>query len=358
MHKDKEHVLSGFSIQNLGPVEDFKADKLGGINLFLGENSCGKTYMMKMLYVACKTMEQYRRGRNIATLEESLREKIHWTFQVEPIHAIITRQRRGKKAAGEMCFTCSTQSGDELQFGIKPRSSKVQVQERETPFCRALPTKAINSVFLPAKEVLTGYDIIVKSREDDSDFGFDDTYYDLAKILQRPPTKGKSFEKIARARAMINDVFHAKAEYDSALHQRKIAYNGEDYRVEAVSEGIKKLSILDILLGNRYIRPGSIVFVDEPESALHPSAISHFMEAIFEMSRDGIQFFMATHSYFVVKKLENLAKAHNVDMPVFSHQGDADEKRWVVGNMKEGIPDNPIVAESIALYREELDRLF
>lgn len=221
-----------------------------------------------------------------------------------------------------------------------------------------LRTKAINSVFLPSKEVLTAYDAIVRMRDDDSDFGFDDTYCDLAKLLLRPPTKGRSFEKMAKARAMINDIFHAKPEYDATDHRWKITHDGEEYPVASVSEGIKKLSILDILLGNRYIRPGSIVFIDEPESALHPSAISRFMDAIFEMSKDGIQFFMASHSYFVVKKLELLAREHRVDMPVLSYQQAGDQKVWLVKNMKDGIPDNPIVLESVAMYREELDRLF
>lgn len=358
MSKDTKHIISSLSIHNLGPIEKFEANKLGRINVILGENACGKTYMMKMLYVACKTMEQYRRGKSIVTLAESLREKIHWTFQDETINAIVSRPGRGRKTAKEMSFSCTTKSGDELHFKISSRTPKILVQERETPFNRSVPNKAINSVFLPAKEVLTGYNVIVRSREDDSLFGFDDTYCDLARVLQRPSTRGKSFEKMARARSMINDIFHAKAGYNLESKQWTITYKGEEYGVGAVSEGIKKLSILDILLGNRYIRPGSVVFIDEPESALHPSAVSRFMEAIYEMSKDGIQFFMATHSYFVIKKLENIAKLNKVDIPVFSHQGESDTKKWVIGNIREGIPDNPIVAESIALYREELDNLF
>jgi len=45
------------------------------------------------------------------------------------------------------------------------------------------------------------------------------------------------------------------------------------------AEGIKKIAILDTLLGNRYLDTSSIVFIDEPEAALHPQAVSQSLAA-------------------------------------------------------------------------------
>ena len=61
------------------------------------------------------------------------------------------------------------------------------------------------------------------------------------------------------------------------------------------------------MLGNRYLTPQSVIFIAGPESALHPSAISEFLEIVDLLSKQGIQFFITTHSYFVVKKLYLLA---------------------------------------------------
>ncbi|MGN0874712.1 MAG: AAA family ATPase, partial [Akkermansia sp.] len=311
---------------------------------------------MKLLYSVCKTMETYRRGKNIVPLNEVLRDKMYWTYQSDRLSDIITR--RGRRVSGELNFSCSTCGGEQLEFILKENGT-VEVTEPETAFARAQTAKAANSVFLPAKEVLTSHAVIVTSRDDDGQFGFDDTYYDLAKILMRPPTKGKSFAKIAGARKMINGIFDAKAVYDSVNKNWTIHQGREIYEVSEASEGVKKLSILDILLGNRYIGPGSIVFIDEPESALHPAAISRFMEAIFRMTQEGIQFFMATHSYFVVKKLENIARKHGESIPVFSYQPDDDGvTRWVSGDMQEGLENNPIILESVNLYREDLESFF
>ena len=52
--------------------------------------------------------------------------------------------------------------------------------------------RASNSIFIPAQEVLSLYSVILKSREVDQSFGFDDTYYDLvikklALIAMRSP---------------------------------------------------------------------------------------------------------------------------------------------------------------------------
>lgn len=49
--------------------------------------------------------------------------------------------------------------------------------------------------------------------------------------------------------------------------------------------------MLDTLLGNRYLDKDSIVFIDEPESALHPTAIVEFLDIITVLAKSGIQFF-------------------------------------------------------------------
>jgi hypothetical protein len=65
----------------------------------------------------------------------------------------------------------------------------------------------------------------------------------------------------------------------------------------------------------------------------------------------GIQFFMASHSYFVVKKLFLIAQECDWSIPVIS----ATESGWACDDLKNGMPDNPIVAESIRLYQQEVE---
>ena len=73
---------------------------------------------------------------------------------------------------------------------------------------------------------------------------------------------------------------------------------------------------------------------------------------IFELSQAGIQFFIATHSYFVVKKLYLLAKMHSLSIPVLSLTA-AGKPSY--DDMEDGMPDNSIIDESIRLYQQEVD---
>ncbi len=353
-HPENSLLLSQFEVKNLGPIRQLKADKLGRINLILGENSCGKTFLLKMLYVACKSMESYKRGKEISTLHEIVKNKIYWTFQAPSPGCIVSRSER--KCPPTMEFSCSTVSRDQIKIALHAKGT-LHAEVNPEPSQRALSKTQVNSVFLPAKEVLSNHSLIVSTRDDLRVFGFDDTYYDLAKVLTRPAAKGKSYHQMAAAGEAINDIFKAKATYNEDSYEWVIQKGGNVYAVNEVSEGIKKLSILGILLGNRYIGPGSIIFIDEPESALHPAAVSRFMDAIHRMSLEGIQFFMATHSYFVVKKLASIAKKNHQDIPFFSYQSLREEEttlEWQIGNLATDGIDNPIIRESVRLYRDEI----
>ena len=93
------------------------------------------------------------------------------------------------------------------------------------------------------------------------------------------------------------------------------------------------------MLSNRYLDNHAVIFIDELESALHPKAISDYLDMIFELSQAGIQFFIATHSYFVVKKLYLLAKMHSLSIPVLSLTA-AGKPSY--DDMEDGMPDNSI----------------
>ena len=69
------------------------------------------------------------------------------------------------------------------------------------------------------------------------------------------------------------------------------------------------------------------------------------------LAERGIQFFLATHSYFVVKKLFLIALEKNIPIPVISSDGES----WKYANLKEGMPDNPIISQSIHLYEQEME---
>lgn len=50
---------------NFGPLVNVGCERLRPINLVIGPNGTGKTFLLKALYVALKTLEEYKRGEDL-----------------------------------------------------------------------------------------------------------------------------------------------------------------------------------------------------------------------------------------------------------------------------------------------------
>ena len=333
-------MINSFRIENVGPIESIDSGRLGNLNLFIGHNGKGKTFLLKTLYATVKSLEQNQRGRNeTKSLAELLAEKLMNTFDTNSLGKIV-RKGEGNK------LLVNITSG-EMHCGYSFSGAAVKQVLPQNVNNTFVPTQA-NSIFLPAKEVLSLRKVILASRNR-NEFGFDDTYYDLAMALE-PTKKGRAVLAFAESRKNLSEAIGGRIYYDEAKDEWIFK---DDDRIEhdiaVTSEGIKKLSILDSLLGSHYLSTKSIVFIDEPESALHPELISKFMDIVFLLSKAGIQFFIASHSYFVIKKLYLLAHQQKVSIPVYSF-----DDACCRYDLRNEMPNNPIIEESVRLYMEEV----
>lgn len=338
-------MIKSFELSNFGPVEYICANELGNINLLIGNNSAGKTYILKALYGSIRAYEEYNKGSNNIELKESLKNKLYWTFQPEKIGDLVTRGQ--DKLSLSINF-----SEAKLKFSYGPDTSK-QINNIETEIYSKRET---NSVFLPPKEVISISSIIFQA-ERDKIFGFDATYTDLIFALREPTKKGRNYPEFANSRQDLANMFEGKIEFDSQKDEWIYRKNNKKYSINLTAEGIKKIAILDTLLGNRFLTKDSIIFIDEPESNLHPTALNKFLDILFLLSQTGIQVFMTTHSYFVIKKMYLLAKSRNDSIPVFIHQRNTEEStnsKWLQHDLKDGMPENEIINESIRIFEQEL----
>ncbi len=331
-------MIKSISINNLGPIPQMAAHGLGKINLVIGPNQSGKTFLLKALYAALKTVELFKRGKENRTDKDILSDKLYWTFQASELGSIV------RKGENSMSFTMVSDTKEELTYSFGPATTKQASIDKNT-----FAPRPSNTVFIPAKEILSIRDIILEAKEDNR-FGFEEPYSDLAKALSRTQ-KGKNFDSFTQARDIVSNMVGGRLEYDD--EKKEWHFRSKDrkiYEVSTTSEGVKKLSILDILLGNRYLDKHSVIIIDEIEANLHPSMITKFLDAVYMLAESGVQFFIATHSYFVIKRLYILAHRKNTNIPVLSF----DKGVCTVGNLKDEMPQNPIIDESIALYKDEI----
>lgn len=334
-------MIDRLIIKEFGPIEELDVQKLGPINIFIGANGSGKSFVLKAIYSGIKSIEQYKRGKEIKTIGELLSDKLYWTFQPNNLGDLVR-----KKSEDPLKFRIYDNNHNEFYFSFGKNTTK-SIKTIDNTF----PSTEVNSIFLPTKEILSSRTIITNLKDRDKEFGFDDTYYDLAKSLT-PVTKGKNYKQFSKSREKLNNSINGRIFYDNERKEWKFRDNEKyEYPIGITSEGVKKISIIDTLLGNRYLSKGSTIFIDEPESNLHPKLLFEFLDIIYELSQMGIQFFIATHSYFVVKKLYIIAQKNKKSIPIISFEKD----KINISNLKQGLPDNPIINESINLYKEEID---
>ncbi len=334
-------MIQQVELTNFGPIAHLKFEDLGAINLIIGTNGAGKTFLLKSVYASIKALEQNGRGKEPRSIKELLVDKLYWTFQADPIGNLV------KKGTGELNYSMSSSKNESFQFSFGKDTSK-SIANLQNSFEK----RESNSIFIPSKEVLSLQTIIQKSRNRDKEFGFDDTYYDLANALL-PRSQGRNRKSFSNARKQLSDAIGGIIEFNKDKNEWMFHdINRKEFSISLTSEGIKKVSILDALLGNHTLDRDSIIFIDEPEAALHPELISKFLDIIAILANDGLQFFIATHSYFVIKKLYLIAnQKKGMPIPVISFEAE-DPKQY---DLSKGMPENPIIRESIRLYEEEID---
>jgi AAA15 family ATPase/GTPase len=333
-------MINSFQINNFGPIQKLTCPQVSQINLIIGGNGTGKTILLKALYTTMRTLEDYKRGNEPRSASEILSEKLYWTFEVDKIGDLV---RKGADAP--LSFQLTFNGHPFLYELDKDTNRTIHHLENQ------VPPRGSNSIFLPPKEIISLQSLILQSREQSKIFGFDDTYLDLARALRQFPRISRNHAEFAHPRKKLEDIFKGKIEYDRKLENWQFKTGNYLFPMGVTAEGVKKLYILDTLLENGYLDSGSIVFIDEPEAALHPTAISKFLDILAILAKAGIQFFMASHSYFVIKKLFLISQKNpNLSISIFS----ASEETWNTANLKEGLPDNPIIDESIRLYQEEV----
>ena len=326
----------------------------GSLNIIIGENDTGKTHLLKLLYSITRAVEDYfkkAQGPDPLDLSSLLASKLRWVFLPQNLE-LGRLVSRGGDAKLKISLGINPSSSLQFEFG---RSTTSRILQCHSDGLSGM--KSIRSNYLPPKEILSIFDAIVETREGKEIASFDDTYYDLVQDFRLPTASGKWQKNVASAAKHLDEVTGGgEVEMDASGIWFK--RGNERYNMHQTAEGIKKIGILHRLMRNRRLTPtGScLLFVDEPETNLHPKAVVRFAEMLFEYARAGIQVYITTHSYFLLKRLEQLAREH--------HQADhtlLDLRRSEAGGVTgrfhkliDGLSDSPIIQQSLALFDEDV----
>jgi hypothetical protein len=170
--------------------------------------------------------------------------------------------------------------------------------------------KPIETAYIPVKDMMAnapGFRSLYDSRE----IHFEEIYADILRkanmpVLKGPPDKQRRtiIEKLQKA--MDGKVVVKNEEFFLQSKRGQLEFT-------LLAEGYRKLGLLWVLIQNGTLLKGSVLFWDEPETNLNPKLVGPIVEILLELQRFGVQIFLATHNYEVLKEFDlQVKKSDNV----------------------------------------------
>ncbi len=337
--------VTKLEVRNLTVIEGADFNFAPGVNVLIGENGTGKTHLLKAIYsllraASVKPLTRTDVARNIA-------ERLAAAFL--PDDDLVERLVR---VGHDHCsLWLSTEVGETFCTVSKQQGDVMVTENRWSELPDAL--------FLPSRDVMAMFEGFVAAYQD-RELSFDESYYDVCVALSRARLRGQAREKADELSMPFRDVLGGEVKLE---HGRFYVDVGDGMREShLVAEGVRKLATLAHLVQNGSIKEGTIVFWDEPESNLNPKLIIQLVDAIAQLARNGVQFFLATHDYLLSHRLSLAAEYHRAsDISIrffsFQHSRPTDPVEVETGNTLAQIAGNSIL-EAYAGHADYEQELF
>lgn len=271
-----------------------------GLNIFIGENSTGKTHILKLIYsVLAVSNEGSRRltgGLNKSAFQARLAEKLTNVFRAERVGRLTSRRPGRSRSEVGLVF-----SDDALTVSFSfSTNSKTEVILRSTPARYVTSSPA----YLPTRELLTLLPEFVPLY-DRNILPFDETWRDTCVLLGAPMTRGPRERRIRKLLEPIEQAMEGHIETDRTgrFYLRTQAGSME---MPLVAEGLRKLGMIARLVATGTLLDNGYLLWDEPEANLNPKLLRSLAAMILELIENGIQVFIATHSLFLLREFEIL----------------------------------------------------
>lgn len=270
-------------LQNFTVFNDVQFDFVDGINAFIGENGSGKTHLLKVLFA---TQLAFFREQDLEFIFEQ-------TFQVSEIGDLI---RTPTEVAA--CLVEGIYSRNKWGFQC---AHPVGIGWKEI-----VPSEDVaRPVFIPSIDMM-GHTRRFVSTFDEYNIDFDLTHRDIVSLLLSPEKRTAQNQEYMH----LLDLLQKKIGGEIVDDSERFYLQSGDYQqpFPLVAEGLRKLATLYQLIKNGFLQPGTTLFWDEPEVSLNPSLMDEVVQVLLELSRQGVQVFLATHSHLILKELEVQSK--------------------------------------------------
>lgn len=295
-------MVTRIVLENFTAFEHADIEFDAGVNVIIGENSTGKTHLMKAVYAAC-AVESMRE-------ERTFDQKLKTVFMPDTIGRLVHRSPRRSK--GKITIYKKEEE--------KIKSLTCEISTLNKAVCTENGWKTANpqeAVFIPVKDMLAnapGFRSLVSQRK----VYFEEIYQDIIDKAFLPVARGKLSEASSQLLDILGHAISGKVVEKNEMFYLKNK-NGE-LEFPLLAEGYRKLGLLYKLIQNETLVRGTVLFWDEPEANLNPKLSRVVVEIILALQKMGVQIFLTTHDYVLLKEFELAAnEGHSLLYHVLFH---------------------------------------
>lgn len=342
------NAIKSLSVKDFAAFQEASFEFSPGINVLIGENSTGKTQVLKLIYTMIKIA-----GADLNKPDALTFSRFQGVFNSKNVGDLVRKRLSDlpdqlEKVSDVKLWTGSSHIGVSLwqngQMESTSRSGSVKIPK---------------AVFLPSHEVLSMYPGFIAAYQK-RELSFDETVYDLCVALNANPLRKEKFEEVQDIIKPFEAIFNGP---DSISVKNDSFYvklpDTGDLIAQLVAEGYRKLATLAYLVRNGSLTPESVLLWDEPEANLNPKLVTVVVEFLLNLANAGAQIFIATHDYLLSQELSLQVEykgASNIKFFSLYRQDGQDGALVESGDTLAEIRNNPILEEFIA-HSEREDQL-
>lgn len=274
------------SLTNFTAFSNITLDFTSGINVLIGENGTGKTHIMKALYAwqLARHLESNAGPADYA----SIFARTYGVRDIQELHRIKTKIASVSGKYGDFDWQVGLQNGIAVDNGIRPNPPR--------------------PVFIPAMEMMAHARNMNGILRDYADF--DRTYFDFVSMVTATPSTSFKHDLILDLKG-LSELYSGASEWNEEDQMFYLQDKNRRLPYALVAEGIRKVTGLTRLIENNWLSHGGVLFWDEPEVNLNPRWMGEIVEVLIMLALQGVQIFVATHNYVIIKQIELSLRKHH-----------------------------------------------
>lgn len=274
--------------------EALRMDFSPGVNILIGENGTGKTHIMKAAYSACCVIDE--------RVNYSFDQKLFNVFLPNTIGRLV--RRTVGRSKGSIAVYRIGNDGKEKSISCEISSlNSTSVNMRGWKENMRNP-----ATYIPVKDMLANAQGF-RSLYANKNLYFEEIYSDIIDKALLPAAKGKQSKEQRQLLDILSKAISGKVVEKNERFYLKNSSGELEFTL--LAEGFRKLGLLFSLIQNETLTKGSVLFWDEPEANLNPKLANTVVRILLELEKMGVQIFIATHDYVMLKEFDLAAAADN-----------------------------------------------